>query len=236
MAYQWPAFAERWNFILPPYESNPFIVPVGHTDVKAWQKILSQNIDWPTDKRMSPAEIIKYKMWIVRPFAQVMMPLQNDYIEFRRKTLETLQALMDAQTRMDTAVCTLAENDNAHRDAIGAQKQANGTNASQITRTETSLVELEQQVIQLQKQVYVLECKMQAKDETIASLVAKTYSWEEVDPGDSVTVLERINAAKNWKQALVSRPVSPHSSRRTSRAPSPAPSGNGQAIDLHERV
>ena len=79
---------------------------------------------------------------------------------------------------------------------------------------------LEAKMKEKDEKIHVLEAKMKEKDEIIALLVSRKVPWEEVDPKDTVPLLERIGDAQNYARASRSRPVSPYSSR----APSPAPS------------
>ena len=121
-AYQWPAFAQQWGLHLLPFESRPHIVPVGDGHVRDWQHALTEHIDWPSQGRFrfSTAEVLHMKMMVVRPFAQILMLLQHDYILFRRMTLETLQNALDAQQRMDATLGTLVHNDQHKHVAIEA--------------------------------------------------------------------------------------------------------------------
>lgn len=232
MAYEWPAFATDWGLHLRPFESLPFIVPKNNDVVRHWTKILTEQVDWPRNDGMSLGEALRYKMWVVRPFAQILMPLQHDYILFRRKTLETLQQIMAEQQTLQGVVATLTENDRWTQETIEDRKHALSNFAAeatcqltnqnqQISRTEASVIQLEERIEVLEKRIYIQECKMKDKDETIALLVARNVPWEDIDPGATVPILERIQDAQRWVAAR-SRPVSPCSSR----APSPCPSDN----------
>ena len=149
------------------------------------------------------------------------MPLQHDYILFRRKTLETLQRIIEEQQTLQGVVATLAENDRWMKETIDTCGCELTNKSQQISRTEASVIQLEQRIIFLQNRILVLERKMKDKDEIIALLVSRNVPWEEIDPGATVPILQRIQEAQRWKQAR-SRSVSPHNSR----APSPAPSDN----------
>ena len=81
-------------------------------------------VDWPRTDGRSLGEALKYKTWVVTPFAQILMPLQHDYILFRRKTLETLQQIITEQQTLQGVVATLAENDQWKKETIEEQKIA----------------------------------------------------------------------------------------------------------------
>ena len=221
MAYEWPAFARNWGLYLRPFESLPYIVPKTDANVRDWTHALTSQVDWPHADGMSRGEMVKYKMWVVRPFAQILMPLQHDYILFRRKSVETLQRIIEEQQTLQGVVATLAENDRWMKETIDTCGFQLNNKGQQISRTEASVIQLEQRINFLQNRIHVLECKMKDKDEIIALLVSRNVPWEEIDPGATVPILQRIQEAQRWKQAR-SRSVSPHHSR----APSPAPSDN----------
>jgi hypothetical protein len=226
MAYQWPAFANQWGFSMAPFQLRPHIVPPGDGHVRDWKKLMIAHVDWPTSPGLTVAEALRLKMWIIQPFAQMLMPLQHDYILFRRKTLEQLQLLMQAQQNVDNTVITLASNDRANKATIDAfcawqhtVTQSKNKQAEQLSRTEASLVQVEQHVIKLHAQIHVLECQMQCKDAEIRMLTARCVPWESLDPRTTVPFKQRIREAQSFASAR-SRSMSPFSSR----APSPAPS------------
>ena len=221
MAYEWPDFARHWGLHLRPFELQPYIVPKDDNNVKEWQKLMIKNVDWPRPEGLSVGQALTYKMWIVQPFAQILMPLQHDYILFRRKSVETLQRIIEEQQTLQGVVATLAENDRWMKETIDTCGFQLNNKGQQISRTEASVIQLEQRINFLQNRIHVLECKMKDKDEIIALLVSRNVPWEEIDPGATVPILQRIQEAQRWKQAR-SRSVSPHHSR----APSPAPSDN----------
>ena len=224
--YQWPPFARNWGLSLPPFQERPCITPVGEEtgSVRDWQEILIRRVDWPSTTNFSTAEALRMKMMIVRPFAQVMMPLQFDYVTFRRKVLETIEHSKVQHASLAETVGAVTHNLSTTKLTLDAHA---GRLGSCEIRCEDCIGQLEHHVKMLHGKILNLEARNLHLESQIANLqhtqddVIHSLPWQSVDPRDSVSVAERIEAAQAYAS---SRGPSPIASRVHSRTSSPAPS------------
>ena len=233
--YQWPPFARNWNLSLPPYQRYPFIVPVGEDTgfVHDWIRLMQDQVDWP-DRNIQRPLAFQMRMMIVRPFAQVMMPLQFDYVTFRRKVLETIEHSKVQHASLAETVGAVTHNLSITKQTLDAHE---GRLGSCEILCRDCIGQLEHHVKTLHGKILNLEARNLQLESQIANLqhtqddVIHSLPWQSVDPKDSVSVAERIEAAQAYAS---SRGPSPIASRVHSRASSPAPSRDEVSVTAYE--
>ena len=189
-----PAFAQHWG-LLPLFPDFPYIVPVGERAVQQWQRAYFEGIDWPNVGGMSTAEAMRYKAMLIRPFAQTLMPLQSDYVSFRRHSLAAIDHSKQAHAVLAQNVQTLAANDLAIQ-STNARQDGMLAELSSCSANQANTLDM------LSERVRVLESKLEEARAKVSRLESENLDlrhrlpWDFVDPRSAVSLATRISMAQ----------------------------------------
>ena len=205
----WPEFAQGWAHHLQPNQLRPHIVPTTDPFVSDWRHLISHNVDWPRSANVDQIASMQIRNMIAVPIAQVVMPLQTDYVITKRNIIQQMDTNMRKHVALDGNVRTMIGNmAHLHQEKVWKTEWV-----QENDRMQQDIKALRDEVAFLRKEVFnagITIRQLEQRDQDLRVRLPFQYS----DPGGLVFVKERILSAQSWKEGSV----------RLSHLQSPTPS------------